>query len=66
MDKGKRRKINGDFSKLLFAEHITPMQRKLLSDFRFRCQAVPGTQGIRKTIGHLGFWASVMYGNGIS
>ena len=28
-DKGKLRKINGDFSKLLFAEHITPMQRKL-------------------------------------
>ena len=65
MDRGKRRKINGDFSKLMFAEHLTPLQRKLLSDFRFRCQAVAGTQEIRKKIGHLGFWASVVYGNGI-
>ena len=47
LDKGKRRKMNGDFSKLLFAEHIIPLQRKLLSDFRFRCQAVPSTQEIR-------------------
>ena len=36
MDNGKRRKINGDFSKLMFAEHLTVLQRKLLADFRFR------------------------------
>ena len=30
LDTGKRRKTNGDFSKLSFAEHIAPMQRKLL------------------------------------
>ena len=62
---GKRRKINGDFSKLLFAENLSKLQRKLLSDFRFRCKAIPGTQEIRTKTGHLGFWASVVYGLGI-
>ena len=62
---GKRRKIQGDFSKLLFAEKLSNLQRRLLSDFRFRCRAIPGTQEIRTKIGHLGFWAGVVYGNGI-
>ena len=62
---GKRRKINGDFSKLIFAERLSPLQRKVLTDFRFRCNSLPGTQEIRVKIGHLGFWASVAYGNGI-
>ena len=62
---GKRRRINGDFSKLLFAEKLSKLQRKLLADFRFRCKSIPGTQEIRTKIGHVGFWASVVYGNGI-
>ena len=61
----KRRRINGDFSKLLFAEKLSPLQRKLVSDFRFRCAAIPGTQEIRTKIGNLGFGAGVNYGNGI-
>ena len=61
----KRRKIAGDFSKLLFSEHISPLQRKLLQDFRFRCKVIPGTQEIRTKIGHLVFWSTVVYGNGI-
>jgi hypothetical protein len=51
--------------KLIFAEHLSDLQRKLLADFRFRCNALPGTQEVRTKIGHLGFWASVEYGNGI-
>ena len=62
---GKRRRIDGDFSKLLFAEGLSKLQRKLLADFRFRCRSIPGTQEIRTKIGHMGFWASVVYGNGI-
>ena len=62
LDKGKRRKINGDFSKLQFAEKLSKLQQRLLADFRFRCKAIPGTQEIRTKIGHLGFWASVVYG----
>ena len=65
LDRGKRRRINGDFSKLLFAEKITKLQKRLLCDFRFRCKAVSGTQEIRTKIGHIGFWAGVVYGNGI-
>ena len=62
---GKHRKIQGDFSKVLFAEKLSSLQRRLLSDFRFRCRASPGTREIRSKIGHLGFWARVVYGNGI-
>ena len=65
LDKGKRRKIARDFSKLMFAENLSSMQKQLLADFRFRCSALPGTQEIRTKIGHLGFWASIVYGNGI-
>ena len=65
LHQGKRRKINCDFTKLLFAEHLTDLQRRLLADFRFRCRAIPGTQEIRTKIGRIGVWASVVYGNGI-
>ena len=65
MDKGKRRKINWDFSKLISAEKLSQLQKRLLADFRFRCKALPGTQEMRVKIGHLGFWASVNYGNWI-
>ena len=61
----KRRKINGDFSKLSLAEHLSELERKLLADFRFRCKALPGTQEIRTKMGHLVFWSTVVYGNGI-
>ena len=56
---GRRRLINNDASKLLFAVGLGGLQRRLLADFRFRCQAIPGTQEIRTKIGHLGFWACV-------
>ena len=62
---GRRRKINNDASKLLFAVGLGDLQRRLLADFRFRCRAIPGTQEIRTKIGHLGFWSCVNYGNGI-
>ena len=62
---GRRRKINNDASKLMFAVGLGDLQRRLLADFRFRCGAIPGTQEIRTKIGHLGFWACVNYGDGI-
>ena len=64
-NQGKRRKIDGDTSKLMYAVGTTPLQRRLLADFRFRTRLVPGTQEIRSKIGHIGLWASVVYGNGI-
>ena len=62
---GVRRPIAGDVTKLPFAEGITPLQKRLLADFRFRTRLVPGTQEIRSTIGHVCFWSSIVYGNGI-
>ena len=62
---GVRRPVAGDITKLPFAEGITPLQKRLLADFRFRTRLVPGTQEIRSTIGHVCFWSSIVYGNGI-
>ena len=62
---GQRRRNDGDTTKLRFAEGITSKQKHLLSDFSFRTRNVAGTQEIRTKIGHLCFWASVVYGNGI-
>ena len=57
--RGKRRKLDGDTSKLMYAEGVTPLQKRLLADFRFRTRLVAGTQEVRTKIGHIGFWASV-------
>ena len=65
MDRGKRRKIDFDASKLPFAEHLSRTEKQLLADFRFRTSMVPGTQEIRSKIGRVGFWASMIYGHGI-
>ena len=64
---GKRRKLEGDVSKLRFAEGVTPEaeQRQLLADFSFRTKGIAGTQEIRTKIGHICFWGSVVYGSGI-
>lgn len=61
----KRCRINGDTSKLRFAEGITDKQKRLLADFRFRTETLAGTQEIRTGIGQVCFWGSVVYGNGI-
>ena len=52
-------------TKLRFADGIQPVHRRLLADFRFRTALLPGTQEIRTKIGHVCFWTSVVYGNGI-
>ena len=62
---GKRRKIEGDMTKLRFAENINTKQRQLLADFSFRTRNLSGTQEIRTRIGQICFWGSVVYGNGI-
>ena len=64
-NQGKRRKVDGDTSKLMYAIGVTPLQKRLLADFRFRTRLVPGTREIRSKIGHIGFWATVVYGDGI-
>ena len=63
--RGKRKRINNDVGKLMYAENITSTQKALLADMKFRTRSVPGTLEIRNKIGRTGFWASVVYGNGI-
>ena len=60
---GKRRRTSNDTSELMYAEGVTKTQRALLSAVRFRTRLVPGTREITHIIGHIGFWASVVYGN---
>ena len=42
-----------------------PLVEEFFIDFRSGTQLVPGTQGVCTNIGHVGFWAGVVYGNGI-
>ena len=63
--RGRRRKINNDTSKLMWAVGITQYQKALLSDMKFRTRLLCGTQEVRTQICRIGFWASVVYGNGI-
>ena len=62
---GVREKIDGDVSKLPYAENLTSANRRLLQDFSFRTRSMPGTQAIRSKIYHTCFWGQVVYGNGI-
>jgi hypothetical protein len=57
--------MNNDVGKLMFAENITSTQKALLADMKFRTRSVSGTLEITHKIGRTGFWASVVYGNGI-
>ena len=62
---GALKRIDGDMTKLRFAVGMTTEQQRLLADFKFRTRNISGTQEIRTKIGHLCFWGSVVYGNGI-
>ena len=62
---GARCKIDGDMTKLRYAEGITAKQRQVLADFSFRSRNISGTNEIRTKIGKACFWGCVVYGNGI-
>ena len=49
----------------MYAENITSTQKALLAGMKFRTRSVSGTLEIRRKIGRTGFWASMVYGNGI-
>ena len=59
---GTKRKINHDFTKLQYAENITPMQRDLIRDMTFLSKKFPGTQQVRLLMGHALFGAGIQYG----
>ena len=62
---GTQLPIKGDTSKLLFAEGTTWKQQRLLRGMQFISSALPGTQEVRRQMGHVGVGASIAYGNGI-
>ena len=63
--RGQKRKIDGDVSKLRFAQGVSSQQRRLLADSSFRTKIIASTQEIRTNSGRVCFWGSVVYGNGI-
>jgi len=62
---GKRKPICGDTSKLLFATGTTAQERELLREMHFTTRSLPGTQEIRRQMGHVCFAARIVYGSGI-
>ena len=58
----KKRKIGGDSSKLQQAIGHTNLQRKIISDFSFRCRRLPGTSFAKRKIGHVVRHADLFYG----
>jgi len=62
---GARRPIRGDTSKLLFAEGTTSKEQSLLRSMHYISSALPGTQEVRRQMGHVIAGAGIVYGSGI-
>jgi len=62
---GERRPIRGDTSKLLFAEGTTAKEESLLRSMHYISSALPGTQEVRRQMGHVIVGAGFVYGSGI-
>ena len=59
---GKKRSINKDFSKLRYADGLTPTEKNVIDDISFLSQKFAGTQQIRLLMGHHLFGAAISYG----
>ena len=55
--------INGDISKLPAAFGLSPLERKLARTACHLAQKLPGTQQLRRVMGHRQFGARVVYGD---
>ena len=62
-DGKKKRRINGDVSKLALATDLTEMERNLIKDLVFLQKKHAGTQQVRLMIGHALFGARVEFGD---
>jgi hypothetical protein len=58
-------RIDGDVTKLHLAHGLTDIQRRLVKNIQFLAASIPGTQQIRKKLGHNLFGARVVYGEGL-
>ena len=55
--------IAGDTTRLPYAEGLTPKQRRLAHAHNFLAQHMPGTQSVRRLMGHTQFGARIVYGD---
>ena len=55
--------INGDTTRLPYANGISKIARRLAWNMHFRCQTLPGVQQIRRLMGHAQLGARVFYGD---
>ena len=59
---GKKRSINKDFSKLRYADGLTPTEKNVIDDISFLSQKIAGTQQIRLLMAHCLFGAAISHG----
>jgi hypothetical protein len=64
-DPQKPLRIAGDFTKLHLAHGLSPTQKRLIKNVHFLSAGIPGTQQIRKKMGHGLFGARIGYGEGL-
>ena len=55
--------INGDTTRLPYADGLTARQKRLAREIRYKAQHFPGTQGVRQVMGHCHWGARVNYGD---
>ena len=61
---GTRRRVNGDITKLRYAEGLTGTEKELLRNLGYISRRLSGSQELRLQMGHCLFGAGVMYGDG--
>ena len=59
----KKRRIAGDFTKLLYCKDLTPEKRDLIAHVKHVAKTLPGAQQIREMMGQYLFGARVVYGD---
>ena len=55
--------INGDTTRLPYADGLTSRQKQLAREIRYKAQHFEGTQGVRQIMGHRHWGARVSYGD---
>ena len=61
----KKKKINGDHTKLQAAVGFTPEQQRIVQNMFFKTGQIPGTQEVRRKINRVVLWACVNYGHAV-
>ena len=60
---GQKRPLNGDTTRLPYADGLTERQKHLAREMRYKQQQFPGTQAARQTMGHMHWGARISYGD---